>query len=134
MSAQPSQASTSSSYYPPNGSSTTQSSVQPTPQPSSEGYTPSTSSATFGVDLGEQLARDSTEIPKVVQKCAGAIEAYGERYSSTSTPERELSACRSGIDGYISTVRDDIACASTQECSRSRYVQAEITMGHADLM
>jgi hypothetical protein len=33
--------------------------------------------ATFGVDLGEQLARDGTEIPRVVEKCAQAIEAYG---------------------------------------------------------
>jgi hypothetical protein len=29
------------------------------------------------VDLGEQLARDGIEVPKVVEKCAQAIEAYG---------------------------------------------------------
>ena len=39
---------------------------------------PASSGATFGVDLGEQLARDGREIPKVVEKCAQAIEAYGE--------------------------------------------------------
>ncbi|BEI85216.1 hypothetical protein CcaverHIS002_0506170 [Cutaneotrichosporon cavernicola] len=38
---------------------------------------PANSGATFGVDLGDQLARDGTEVPKVVIKCAEAIEAYG---------------------------------------------------------
>lgn len=38
---------------------------------------PANSGATFGVDLGDQIARDSTEVPKVVIKCAEAIEAYG---------------------------------------------------------
>ncbi|CAD6572989.1 MAG: hypothetical protein TREMPRED_000705 [Tremellales sp. Tagirdzhanova-0007] len=38
---------------------------------------PSSTGATFGVDLGEQLQRDGTEIPRVVEKCAQAIEAYG---------------------------------------------------------
>lgn len=39
---------------------------------------PASSMATFGVDLGDQLARDGVEIPKVVEKCCQAIEAYGE--------------------------------------------------------
>jgi hypothetical protein len=51
------------------------------PSISSEQYAvpgiPSSSGATFGVDLGEQLQRDSTEVPKVVEMCANAIEAYG---------------------------------------------------------
>lgn len=38
---------------------------------------PANSGATFGVDLGDQLARDGAEVPKVVVKCAEAIEAYG---------------------------------------------------------
>ena len=38
---------------------------------------PASTGVSFGVDLGEQLQRDGTEIPKVVQKCAEAIEAYG---------------------------------------------------------
>lgn len=33
--------------------------------------------ATFGVDLGDQLARDQVEIPKVVVKCTEVIEALG---------------------------------------------------------
>lgn len=39
---------------------------------------PSAGGATFGVDLGEQLARDGVEVPRVVEKCAQAIEVYGE--------------------------------------------------------
>lgn len=38
---------------------------------------PANSGATFGVDLGDQLLRDSQEVPLVVIKCAEAIEAYG---------------------------------------------------------
>jgi len=38
---------------------------------------PAATGATFGVDLGEQLSRDGTEVPKVVIKCAETIEAYG---------------------------------------------------------
>jgi hypothetical protein len=39
---------------------------------------PAATGATFGVDLGEQVVRDGVEVPKVVEKCAEAIEAYGE--------------------------------------------------------
>lgn len=39
---------------------------------------PTMSGATFGVELGEQLVRDGREVPKIVEKCAEAIEAYGE--------------------------------------------------------
>ena len=50
--------------------------------PASEPYPvhgiPASSGATFGVDLGEQLARDGAEVPKVVEKCAKAIETFGE--------------------------------------------------------
>lgn len=55
---------------------------QNTMAPPSEMYAvpgiPAASPATFGVDLGEQLARDGIEVPRVVQKCTQAIEAYGE--------------------------------------------------------
>lgn len=61
---------------PTNGSSAPSSN-----QLSSDGYVvpgiPASSGHTFGVDLGEQLARDGIEVPKVVEKCAQAIEAYG---------------------------------------------------------
>lgn len=53
----------------------------PSLAPGSDTYVPSSISAatggTFGVDLGDQLARDGTEVPKVVLRCAEAIEAYG---------------------------------------------------------
>lgn len=38
---------------------------------------PASTGHTFGVDLGEQIIRDGTEVPLVVQKCAQAIEAFG---------------------------------------------------------
>jgi len=41
---------------------------------------------TFGIDLGEQLARDGTEVPRVVEKCAQAIEAYGELNQTVRIP------------------------------------------------
>ncbi|SCZ87902.1 BZ3500_MvSof-1268-A1-R1_Chr2-3g05370 [Microbotryum saponariae] len=32
---------------------------------------------TFGIDLGEQMARDGVEIPRVLEKCCEAIELHG---------------------------------------------------------
>ena len=32
---------------------------------------------TFGVDLGEQMARDNVEVPPIMEKCCQAIEKYG---------------------------------------------------------
>ncbi|KAH7922595.1 RhoGAP-domain-containing protein [Leucogyrophana mollusca] len=32
---------------------------------------------TFGVDLAEQMARDSVELPPIMEKCCAAIEKYG---------------------------------------------------------
>lgn len=32
---------------------------------------------TFGVDLAEQMARDSVEVPPIMEKCCQAIEKYG---------------------------------------------------------
>jgi len=32
---------------------------------------------TFGVDLAEQMTRDSAEVPLIVLKCCQAIEKYG---------------------------------------------------------
>lgn len=34
--------------------------------------------STFGIELSDQIVSEGTEIPKVVEKCAQAIEAYGE--------------------------------------------------------
>ncbi|RSH95110.1 hypothetical protein EHS25_000196 [Saitozyma podzolica] len=56
--------------------------LQPVPSISSDGTMPvpgipAASGATFGVDLGEQLARDGVEVPRVVQKCTECIDAYG---------------------------------------------------------
>ena len=33
--------------------------------------------STFGVDLGEQMARDDVDVPQIVVKCCEAIEKYG---------------------------------------------------------
>jgi len=79
MSAQPSQTSQASHT---NGNP-----PAPAPKPTaSETYSvpgiPSSAGATFGVNLGEQLQRDGREIPRVVEKCAQAIEAYGARSQS----------------------------------------------------
>lgn len=49
---------------------------------------PVPSHATFGVELGEQMVRDGTEIPKVVEKCAQAIETFGEE-SNAALPAIE---------------------------------------------
>lgn len=38
----------------------------------------STSKAIFGVDLGEQVARDDVDVPLVVEKCAAVIEEHGQ--------------------------------------------------------
>lgn len=35
------------------------------------------SQPTFGVDLGEQMARDNVEVPRVLVKCCEAIEQHG---------------------------------------------------------
>ena len=76
MSAQPSQASQTSQA---NTNGIINASVPGTIIPA-EGYNvpgiPASTGATFGVDLGVQ--RDGTEIPNVVEKCAEAIEAYGQ--------------------------------------------------------
>lgn len=32
---------------------------------------------TFGIDLAEQMARDSVEIPPILEKCCAAIEKHG---------------------------------------------------------
>lgn len=39
---------------------------------------PAVSGSTFGIELSEQVVSEGTEVPKVVEKCAQAIEAYGE--------------------------------------------------------
>ncbi|GMK55519.1 hypothetical protein CspeluHIS016_0205750 [Cutaneotrichosporon spelunceum] len=68
---------------------------------------PANSGATFGVDLGDQLARDGTEVPKVVVKCAEAIEAYGldsvgiYRLSGTTS---KVTALKNALDKDIDGV------------------------------
>jgi hypothetical protein len=43
---------------------------------------PASSGHTFGVDLGAQLERDNLEVPRVLQKCAEAIETFGKLWST----------------------------------------------------
>ncbi|KAK1922699.1 hypothetical protein DB88DRAFT_496005 [Papiliotrema laurentii] len=68
---------------------------------------PASSGATFGVDLGEQLARDGREIPKVVEKCAQAIEAYGLEsmgiYRLSGTTSR-VQALKAALDRDVDAV------------------------------
>jgi len=39
---------------------------------------PASTGHTFGVDLGAQLERDKVEVPRVLEKCAEAIERFGK--------------------------------------------------------
>ncbi|WWC91012.1 uncharacterized protein L201_005952 [Kwoniella dendrophila CBS 6074] len=78
---------------------------------SSEGYIPpgipASTGSTFGVDLGEQLIRDSVEVPKVVEKCAQAIEAYGLEsmgiYRLSGTTSR-VQALKNALDRDIDNI------------------------------
>jgi hypothetical protein len=51
---------------------------------------------TFGVPLGDQMARDQVEVPKIVVKCCDVIERYGlelqgiYRIPGTMTKVQEL--------------------------------------------
>ncbi|GAA6023927.1 hypothetical protein JCM10207_009279 [Rhodosporidiobolus poonsookiae] len=53
---------------------------------------------TFGVDLGEQMARDGVDVPRVLEKCAEAIELHGldsmgiYRLSGTTSRVQRLKA------------------------------------------
>ncbi|ORY69440.1 hypothetical protein BCR35DRAFT_269703 [Leucosporidium creatinivorum] len=40
-------------------------------------FSPATSQPTFGVDLGDQMARDGVDVPRVLEKCCEAIELHG---------------------------------------------------------
>ncbi|WWC63842.1 uncharacterized protein I303_106447 [Kwoniella dejecticola CBS 10117] len=78
---------------------------------SSEGWVPpglpASSGATFGVDLGEQLNRDGVEVPKVVEKCAQAIEAYGLEsmgiYRLSGTTSR-VQALKNALDKDVDNI------------------------------
>ncbi|WVQ93029.1 hypothetical protein IAU59_000092 [Kwoniella sp. CBS 9459] len=78
---------------------------------SSDGWVPpgipAATGATFGVDLGEQLARDGAEVPRVVEKCAQAIEAYGLQsmgiYRLSGTTSR-VQALKNALDRDIDNV------------------------------
>lgn len=67
------------------------------PYASSSPSRPSTA-PTFGVDLGEQMLRDGVEVPRVLEKCAEAIELYGleskgiYRLSGTTSRVQRLKA------------------------------------------
>nr|XP_019001532.1 GTPase activating protein [Kwoniella mangroviensis CBS 8507]OCF64993.1 GTPase activating protein [Kwoniella mangroviensis CBS 8507] len=77
----------------------------------SEGWVPpgipASTGATFGVDLDEQLNRDGVEVPKVVEKCAQAIEAYGLEsmgiYRLSGTTSR-VQALKNALDKDIDNI------------------------------
>lgn len=76
------------------------------PQPSSHNLASFSSASqlaaptnrTFGVDLGEQMVRDNVDVPRVLEKCAEAIELYGldsmgiYRLSGTTSRVQRLKA------------------------------------------
>ncbi|WVO15490.1 hypothetical protein L204_103148 [Cryptococcus depauperatus] len=68
---------------------------------------PASTGATFGVDLGEQLLRDETAVPKVVEKCAQAIEMYGLEstgvYRLSGTTSR-VQALKAALDKDVDAV------------------------------
>ncbi|KAF9244101.1 Rho GTPase activation protein [Melanogaster broomeanus] len=51
--------------------------VQPPPNNGAHSQIPDRGRPTFGVDLREQMLRDSVEIPPILEKCCAAIEKYG---------------------------------------------------------
>ncbi|PPQ63369.1 hypothetical protein CVT24_005634 [Panaeolus cyanescens] len=53
--------------------------VASTAPPNGKHEIPDKGRPTFGVDLGEQMARDNVEVPLIVVKCCEAIEKYGIR-------------------------------------------------------
>jgi hypothetical protein len=61
-------------------------------------HPPRSTGLTFGVELSEQEVVPGTEIPKVVQKCTEAIEAFGldqvgiYRLSGTTSKVQQLKA------------------------------------------
>lgn len=61
-------------------------------------HPPHSTGLTFGVELSEQAVVPGTEIPKVVQKCTEAIEAFGldqvgiYRLSGTTSKVQQLKA------------------------------------------
>ncbi|WVO22533.1 uncharacterized protein IAS62_003863 [Cryptococcus decagattii] len=78
---------------------------------SNEGWVPpgipASTGATFGVDLGEQLLRDGTVVPKIVEKCTQAIEMYGLEsvgvYRLSGTTSR-VQALKAALDKDVDAV------------------------------
>jgi hypothetical protein len=87
-------------------------------------YPVHTSGMTFGVELSEQAVVPGTEIPKVVQKCTEAIEAFGldqvgiYRLSGTTSKVQQLKAALdtgellspmrvSGVNAFINSDLDN---------------------------
>lgn len=68
------------------------------------------SGMTFGVDLSDQVVSEGTEVPKVVEKCAEAIEAFGldsmgiYRLSGTTSKVQRLKAALDAGGSALSLV------------------------------
>jgi hypothetical protein len=84
--------------------------------PGSYSPTPVSSTATFGVELGAQMVRDGTEIPKVVEKCAEAIEMFGGYWGKCRNREWRLTN-RLAVPSQASSQRASIDC----QALRRRY-------------
>ncbi|KAK4050229.1 Rho GTPase-activating protein [Microbotryomycetes sp. JL201] len=59
------------------GITTAPKTLSPRPSNSNLGQQYASARATFGVDLGEQMARDGVEVPRVLEKCCEVIELLG---------------------------------------------------------
>jgi hypothetical protein len=74
---------------------------------------------TFGVDLGEQMLRDGVEVPRVLEKCAEAIELYGleskgiYRLSGTTSRVQRLKAA---LDYGERVLQSLLLIASADSC------------------
>lgn len=97
---------------------------------SNEGWVPpgipASTGATFGVDLGEQLLRDGTVVPKIVEKCTQAIEIYGLEsvgvYRLSGTTSR-VQALKAALDKGSCRQCCSVAKAKTSNhrCGRRGY-------------
>jgi hypothetical protein len=87
---------------------------------------PTAAGMTFGIELSEQVVSEGTEVPKVVEKCAEAIEAYG-RPDCQRTKKSYLifTTDRTRSDGYISTERYHLKGSKVERSVRYRCVTSD---------
>lgn len=85
----------------------------------------------FGYDLTEAMLRDGDEVPRVLEMCAEAIEARGaftliSRKPTRLGPDLVFFSNRLDVDGYLSSVGNDVCCAEVEGGLRPRYVVCKL--------